>query len=250
MILLDPAARPVIAHRGASGQYPENTLLAFARGLEQGADALEMDVRVTGDGVPIILHDPTLDRTTNGTGPAARLPLTEIRRADAGRGERIPTLAEVLDAFPATPLLVEIKEAAAAPGALAVLRKHRAAARVLLGAFQRAALAPFRGTEFARSPVRLEVALFWVGSRLGLGVGGGSCRAFSVPEYSGRLRVVDGRFVSAAGRAGLPVHVWTVDDPAAAGRLRALGVCGVITNYPERMRAAAAYPPLSPSSSL
>ena len=239
MILLDPDAHPVIAHRGASGQYPENTLLAFAKAREQGADALELDVRVTADGVPIVLHDPTLERTTNGVGMAARLSWTEVRRVDAGRGERIPTLAEVLAGFPTTPLLVEIKEPEAGPAALDVLRRHRAADRVLLGAFQRAALTPFRGTEFARSPVRPEVALFWAGSRLGWRVGIGSCRAFSVPEYSGRLRVVDPRFLGAARRAGLPVHVWTVDDPSQATRLRALGVCGIITNYPERMRGLA-----------
>jgi len=238
VILLDPDAHPVIAHRGASGQYPENTLLAFAKAREQGADALELDVRVTADGVPIVLHDPTLERTTNGVGMAARLSWTEVRRVDAGRGERIPTLAEVLAGFPTTPLLVEIKEPEAGPAALDVLRRHRAADRVLLGAFQRAALTPFRGTEFARSPVRPEVALFWAGSRLGWRVGIGSCRAFSVPEYSGRLRVVDPRFLGAARRAGLPVHVWTVDDPATAGRLRALGVCGIITNYPGRMKTA------------
>lgn len=238
MILLDPEARPVIAHRGASGQYPENTLLAFAKGLEQGADAIELDVRVTADGVPIVLHDPTLERTTNGAGAAARLPLTEVRRADAGRGERVPTLAEVLDRFPTTPLLVEIKEARAARATLAVLRQHRAERRVLLGAFRRAALSPFFGTEFARSPVRVEVALFWAASRLGFHHGG-PYRAFSVPERSGRLRVVDRRFLAAARRARIAVHVWTVDDPSEATRLRALGVCGIITNYPERMRRLA-----------
>ena len=239
MILLDLSARPIIAHRGASGQYPENTLLAFAQAKEQGADALELDVRITSDGVPIVLHDPTLERTTNGAGAVARLLLADVRRVDAGRGERVPTLAEVLETFPTTPLLVEIKEPEAGPAALAVLREHRAADRVLVGAFQRAALAAFRGTEFARSPARPEVALFWAGSRLGVSVGRGSCRAFSVSEYSGRLRVVDRRFLAAARRAGLPVHVWTVDDPVTAGRLRALGVCGIITNYPERIRGVA-----------
>ncbi|MBI2073370.1 MAG: glycerophosphodiester phosphodiesterase [Gemmatimonadetes bacterium] len=237
MILLDPEARPIIAHRGASGQYPENTLLAFAKGLEQGADALELDVRVTADGVPIVLHDPTLERTTNGWGAAGRLSLSEVHRADAGRGERVPTLAEVLERFPATPLLVEIKEAGAARATLAVLRAHGAEPRVLVGAFRRAALSPLFGTEFARAPVRVEVALFWAGSRLGVSLGSRSYRAFSVPEHSGRLRVVDRRFVAAARRARRPVHVWTVDDPLHAARLRGLGVCGIITNYPERMRA-------------
>lgn len=236
MILLDPDAHPVIAHRGASGPYPENTLLAFAKGLEQGADAIELDVRVTADGVPIVLHDATLERTTNGAGPAARVSLAEVRRLDAGRGERVPTLADVLARFPSTPLVVEIKEARAARPALAVLRQHGAEQHVVVGAFRRTALRPFFGTEFARSPVRAEVALFWAGSRLGRAWRSGGYRAFSVPERSGRLRVVDGPFLAAARRARVPVHVWTVDDPSQAARLRRLGVCGIITNYPERMR--------------
>ncbi len=235
MILLDPEARPLIAHRGASGQYPENTLLAFARSLELGADAIELDVRVTADGVPVVLHDPTLDRTTDGTGAVAARTWSEVRRAVAGAGERVPTLAEVLERFPTTPLIVEIKEAAAARPALAALRAQHAEGRVLLGAFQRAALRPFVGTEFARSAVRLQVSWFWACSRLGL-ARRTDYQAFSVPERSGRLRVVDTAFLGAARRAGLPVHVWTVDDPAEAARLRALGVCGIITNYPERMR--------------
>lgn len=236
MILLDPEARPVIAHRGASGQYPENTLLAFAKALEQGADAIELDVRVTADGVPVVLHDPTLERTTTGAGAVSRLSLTEVRRADAGTGERVPTLAEVLDGFPTAPLLVEIKERRAARATLALLREHHAERRVLVGAFHRGELAPFFHTEFARSPVRAEVAWFWAGSRVGLTPGGVGYRAFSVPEYSGRLRVVDDVFVAAARRRRLPVHVWTVDDADRAARLRALGVCGIITGFPERMR--------------
>lgn len=236
MILLDPEAHPVIAHRGASGEYPENTLLAFAKGLEQGADGLELDVRATADGVPIVLHDATLDRTTDGAGPVARLSLADVRRVDAGRGERVPTLAEVLERFAATPLLVEIKERSAARPTLALLRRHRAERRALVGAFGFGALAPFFGTEFARAPVRAEVACFWAASRLGLSLGGRRYGALSVPEYSGRLRVVDRRFVAAARRARVPVHVWTVDDPAHAARLRGLGVCGILTNYPERMR--------------
>jgi glycerophosphoryl diester phosphodiesterase len=242
VILLDPEAHPLIAHRGASGQYPENTLLAFAHALEQGADAIELDVRVTADGVPVVLHDATLDRTTDRSGAVAGLTLDEVRRAVAGagewEGERIPTLAEVLETFPATPLIVELKERAAALPTRAVLRHHQAQGRVLVGAFQRASLAPFRGTEFAVAAARIQVAWFWSWARAGL-ARRGKYLAFTVPEYSGRLRVVDAPFLGAARRLRLPVHVWTVDDPLAAARLRAAGVCGIMTNYPERMRALA-----------
>src|SRR6185312_5605525 len=116
--LLDLDAHPVIAHRGASGYAPENTLPAFELAVRQGADALELDVRLTMDGAAVVIHDATLDRTTGLTGPVRARTLAELRLADAGlrftpdgggtlpfrdQGTRIPTLAEVLWTFPAMP---------------------------------------------------------------------------------------------------------------------------------------------------
>lgn len=236
MILVDPAARPIIGHRGASGEYPENTLLAFDRALEQGADALELDVRLTGDGVPVVIHDATVDRTTDGTGAVAGFAAPELGALDAGRGERIPLFTAVLDRYPATPLIVELKERAAGPVVADVVRRHGASARVLVGAFDGAALRPFRRGGAWRAASRRETAWFWAASRLGLAAPGGY-RAFTVPERHGAVRVVDCAFVRAAGRRGKPVHVWTVNEPADARRLRAIGVAGIITNFPARMRA-------------
>ena len=123
--LLDLSARPVIAHRGASAHAPENTLPAFELAVRQGADAFELDVRLTRDGAPVVMHDETLERTTSLIGLVRARTLAELRAADAGcsftpdggrtlpfrdRGVRIPTLAEVLWAFPAMPVLVEVKE--------------------------------------------------------------------------------------------------------------------------------------------
>ena len=123
--LLDLSARPVIAHRGASASAPENTLPAFELAAQQGADAFELDVRLTRDGAPVVIHDATLERTTSLTGPVRARTLAELRAADAGHwytpdggrtmpcrdhGVRIPTLAEVLWAFPAMPVLIEVKE--------------------------------------------------------------------------------------------------------------------------------------------
>ena len=122
--LLDPARRIVIGHRGAAAEAPENTLSSFTRALSAGADALELDVRVTADGVPVVIHDPTLDRTTDRAGAVASLSVQEVRAADAGarftpdggaslpfrgQGVTVPTLAEVLQRFPGTPLVVELK---------------------------------------------------------------------------------------------------------------------------------------------
>lgn len=231
-MLLDPSARPVVGHRGASGEYPENTLLAFARALEQGANALECDTRVTADGVPVVIHDSTLDRTTNGQGPVEAVDLARLKQLDAGRGERVPTLAEALAAFPRTEFILEIKDRRAAVPARRVMADQGADKRVLVGAFDHAALQPF--DPGFRSASRNETAVFWAAARFGRTPFRQRFRAFTVPERYGPLTVVDGAFVRAAHRCGYPVHVWTVNDPADGRRLRALGVSGIITNYPGR----------------
>jgi glycerophosphoryl diester phosphodiesterase len=126
--LLDLSARPIIAHRGASGSAPENTLAAFNLAVRQGADAIELDVRLTADGVPVVLHDATLDRTTASVGPLGALSFAGLQAVDAGarytpdqgrtypyRGTalRVPALADVLREFSRIPILVEVKEPAA-----------------------------------------------------------------------------------------------------------------------------------------
>lgn len=235
MILLDPHARPVIGHRGASGEFPENTLLAFDRALEQGADALELDVRVSADGVPVVIHDPTVDRTTDGTGAVRAQSLPALQALDAGLGEAIPTLEAVLERHPDTPLIVEIKEERAAGATAGVLERHHAAGRVLVGSFIGRALRRFRPPVFARSASRRETGAFWLATRVGAWPPG-PYAAFAVPQRHRGLTVVDAAFVRGAGRRGKPVHVWTVDDPGDARHLRALGVAGIITNYPRRMQ--------------
>jgi glycerophosphoryl diester phosphodiesterase len=237
MILLDPAARPIIAHRGASGQYPENTLLAFRQALAQGADAIELDVRLTQDGVPVALHDATVDRTTNGSGAVAEMCLEALRDLDAGGGEPVPTLAEVLEVTDPLPLLIEIKEPRDGSAVVDHLRSAGARGRVLVGSFVAASLKPVRAAGIPTTATRREVARLWAASRVRWSLRGRSYQAVSVPEHRGRLRVVDDPFVRAVRRAGRPVHVWTVDDPGAARRLRSLGVAGILTDFPQRMTA-------------
>jgi glycerophosphoryl diester phosphodiesterase len=238
--LVDPDARPLIAHRGASGEFPENTLLAFERGLDQGADALEFDVRLSSDGVPVVIHDATVDRTTDASGPVSGFSAAGLALLDAGSGERVPTVAEVLDRFPETPCIIEVKETAAAGPLADLMRLHHATGRVVVGAFEHTALTSFRVPEFRRAASRREVAVFWLGSRVGLGVSMGGFAAFTVPVRWGSLTVVDSRFVRAAQRQQRPVHVWTVNDKHEAGRLRELGVAGIITDFPARMRGLCA----------
>lgn len=237
MILLDPDARPVIGHRGASGDYPENTLPAFDAALAQGADALEFDVRLSADGVPVVIHDATVDRTTGASGAVSGFTAGELAAQDAGGGAGVPTLGDVLDRYPDTPCIIEIKEVRAARPAAEVVLGCGAASRVLVGSFEHAALRPFSSPPFARSASRRETALCWVASRAGVAWPVPAVRAFTVPERHGRLTVVDPAFVRAARKRGRPVHVWTVDDAATARRLRAMGVAGIITDCPAAIRA-------------
>jgi glycerophosphoryl diester phosphodiesterase len=251
MLLAQLGVRPVIAHRGASGLAPENTIAALELGLEQGAEALEFDVRLAACGTPVVLHDADLDRTTSCTGPAGRRTAAELAQCDAGhwfttdgvtypwrgRGLFVPTLAQVLARFPETPLLIELKTVESALPVRQVLTTHGAGGRVMVASFLEGALAPFREAGFLTSASRRGILGLWLASRVGLGLRGRD-RAYSVPDkYKDRLRVPTRRFVEAARRAGCPVHVWTVNDPVRARELWGLGVAGIITNFPGLMVA-------------
>jgi glycerophosphoryl diester phosphodiesterase len=255
--LLDPDARLVIGHRGASAEAPENTLAAFRRAAELGVDGFEFDVRVTADGVAVVIHDPTLDRTTGRADLVAASPLARLRKADAGarftadggrtypwrgRGVTIPTLGEVLDAFPAMPMIIEVKVPEAQFAVREALLRHDATARCVVAANAHAALALFHRPPFLRGASRRDIARLWLGSHLGLASAARDCRCFAVPVRHGNIHVTTDRFLAAARRLGRPVHVWTVDDPAEAASLWSRGVSGIITNAPGAMPPASERP--------
>lgn len=250
--LLDPAATPVIAHRGASAEAPENTLAAFRLALEQGAEAFELDVHATADGVPVVIHDPTLERTTDLAGLVATCPLARLREADAGarftadggrtfpwrgRGVGVPTLAEVLGEFPALPLLIEVKDPRAQHPVARVLLEAGAAGRCVVASDRHEALAAFEGPPFLRGASRRDILRLWLGSLVGLALGAPGCRAYAVPERHRGLPVVTERLLAAARRLGRPVHVWTVNDPGVAAGLWRRGVAGIVTNTPAAVLA-------------
>jgi len=232
--LLDPSARPVIAHRGASAYAPENTLAAFELALRQGADAIELDIRLSRDGVPIVLHDPTLDRTTKLRGPAAAYTAADLRPA------QVPSLSDVLSAFPKTPLLLDLKEAAAQLAVRELLLSHGAVDRCVVAGDDGAVLRGFRGTAFATGASRSDIASLYGRAALRTPPRSVSYRLLSVPVRHRGLPVPTRWFVSAAKALGCPVHVWTVDAPALARRLWARGVAGIVTNTPGVIRAARA----------
>lgn len=249
--LLDLDARPVIAHRGASGHAPENTLAAFELAEREGADAFELDVRLTLDGAPVVIHDHSLDRTTDGAGPVRARTLADLRSVDAGArftrdrgrtypyrgaGLTIPTLGEVLWTFPRMPVLVEVKEPEAQEAVRRVLVEEDAVNRCVPASDLSAALEVFREEPFARAASAKEVSdLYWavMWRRRISGVG---YRTLSVPMRYRGMPVPTRTFVARARSLGCPVHVWTVNRAATARRLWARGVAGMVTNLPALMR--------------
>jgi glycerophosphoryl diester phosphodiesterase len=249
--LLDLSARPVIAHRGASAHAPENTLPAFELAVRQGADAFELDVRLTRDGAPVVIHDAMLERTTSLTGPVRARTLAELRMADAGhrftpdagrtlpfrdQGVKIPTLAEVLWAFPGMPVLVEVKEPEVQHAVHRVLVDEHACERCVVASEDDAALTLFRDGPLPCAASAREIGELYRAVLFRRPLPRPRYRLLSVPVRHRGLPVPTRRFVAAARRLGCPVHVWTVNDPATARRLWARGVAGVVTNEPEVIR--------------
>lgn len=263
MPFLDRPRPRVYAHRGGCALGPENTIAAFDIGLASGADGLELDVHLSADGVPVVIHDPTLDRTTGATGPVAARTADELARVDAGcrfkdgqgrpsfrgRGIGVPTLAEVLGRYPEVPLIIEIKVDTEDCGARVARAVSAAGAsdRVCLAGFGRRSARgarqtlPATATSACHAEVRAALHRSWVGWP----VGRPPFQAYQVPERAGWLRVVSRRFIRRAHRSGCVVEVWVVDEPAGMERLLAWGVDGLISDRPDvaaRVRDAWAPP--------
>ena len=237
--LVEPGRRLVVAHRGASAEAPENTLEAFRLGIEQGADALELDVRLSADGIAVVIHDPTIDRTTNGTGAVAALNLDGLQRADAGGGARIPSLRAVLETFPSIPILLEVKAAEAQTAVAAEIDRAGARERVVIASFQHRALEQLREGPYLIGADRRDVTALYALGRLHLETASPRCLCYAVPwRWKGKLEVPRPWFIEAASRQGRPVHVWTVDEPELARMLWERGACGIITNRPAMIREA------------
>ena len=226
------ASRPLVfAHRGGSRIGPENTIAAFDRGLAAGADGLELDVRLSRDGVVVVHHDPLLDRTTRTSGPIGRRTAAELAEL------AVPALRDVLARYPRTRMIIELKEFSAGlvRGVVEDVRRAGAADYVCLGSFSGAALRAVRAAapELATSAARFEVRMALYRSWIRLSAGRTPYQAFQVPETSGSTRVVSPTFIALAHRAGLAVHVWTVDAPDDIRRLLDWGVDGIISDRPD-----------------
>jgi glycerophosphoryl diester phosphodiesterase len=245
----------VMAHRGGEGRWPPNTLFAFRNALDLGVDVLELDIHATADGVLVVRHDDTVDRTTNGSGAIREFTLAQIKALDAGhpwsddggqtypyrgQGITIPTLEEVLEAFPGVRLNIDIKPPApeVVPLFAKTLDRFGRVDDVLVGSFHDDQLYRFRRLcpQIATAAGVRETVILFILNRLRLGsLYRPRANAFQVPEYNGRLHVVTPSFIRVAHAHNMDVHVWTVNDRADMKRLLGWGVDGLFTDYPDQM---------------
>lgn len=245
----------VMAHRGGRGLWPENTMFAFQQAVDLGVDVLEMDVHSTADGVLVVLHDSTVDRTTDGSGPVQELTLAELQKLDAGynwsaddgqtrpyrgQGIQVPALEEVFAAFPAMAMNIEIKQEAPSIAAplCQMIRNHNLQDRVLIASFSQPTIKEFRKEcpEVATSAGQNEViALFALAKVYLEGAYSPATESVQVPEYRSGLHVITPRFVSAAHNRNLQVHAWTINEADDMRRMLDLGIDGLITDYPDRL---------------
>ena len=252
--LLDNTALPVVGHRGNAAHAPENTIESFRQAVDIGVDALEMDVHLTRDGQVVVIHDPTLDRTTNLSGRVDRMTLAEVRRSDAGasftkdgrswpyrgKGLTIPTLEEVLTTFPAMPLLIEIKTPAASRAAREVIERHNAVDRCLVAAFQEQAMEPFEGSGIAQGASRRDTGRLLWRALLRVPPARVDFNVMCMPRWYRGLPLPVAGYATILSARGVPVHIWTVDDLAEARELRRVGVRGIISNDPATIVAGLA----------
>jgi glycerophosphoryl diester phosphodiesterase len=227
----------IIAHRGASAYEPENTLRAFDLAIRQSAQMIELDLHVTADNQVVVIHDPTLNHRTNLKGRVDSLPLAEIRRADAGKGERIPTLDETLDlTLGKVRLYLEIKDPRAALPTLRIIRERRCQAQVMLASFDiemmrglgeevsDTELGLILGNATFNPMVRWREAFPWI-----------ALKRVKHQVLCMQVELCYGYLASRARANGKKLYVWTADKERQYARMTSIGVDGIVTNTPDRL---------------
>lgn len=243
-----------LAHRGASAHAPENTLEAYRMAVESGAGGIELDMHMTRDGQIVVMHDDDVDRLTDGAGPVREKSLQELENLDVGyhfspdggasfpyrgSGLKIPTLQEVLQQFPDTPINLDIKEDQAGfeEAVLRIVQENGAEGRTFVASQKYRVVRRFRKLSRGAVPTsssQPEIAIFLLLSRLRLErLLRPSYVALQVPTSYRGAELVTPRFISAAHNLGVRVDIWTIDDPEEVHRLLDLGVDVIMTNRPE-----------------
>ena len=252
-------SRPlVIAHQGGDGIWPGDTMLAFEKAVEAGADVLEMDAHITQDGYIVLMHDEEVDRTTDGTGMIEEMTLADLKKLDAayqwsnddgktfpyrGQGVQVPTLDELFQTFPQMHYVIEIKltKSPIDKPLCDLIRKHKMQDKVMIASFHDVAMQNFRATcpEVATSASRGEVTRFVL-------LGKAFLSSFTAPQYqsiqppydpeeSMNIPIMTERFIREAHAKNIKVEPWTVDDPDLMKQYIEWGADGIITDRPDLM---------------
>lgn len=244
--------RPLVfAHRGGARLVPENTMAAIDNGMKLGSDGFEIDVQLSADGIPIVIHDHTLDRTTDRTGPVSALSAAELARVDAGfqferdgghpfrgQGIGVPRLDDLLAKYPQARVIIEMKggQPELARAVAASIKKASAIERTCVGSFHQSSIDAIRAehpevtTSASQEEARWTLHRSWVRwpwTKPRPWV------AFQVPEKAGRMRVVSRAFLRHVHREGHAVQVWVVNERADIERLLDWGVDGIISDRPD-----------------
>ncbi|MBI5182547.1 MAG: glycerophosphodiester phosphodiesterase [Nitrospirae bacterium] len=258
--------RPLnIAHRGGRGLSPEHTIFAYKKALQVGADVLEIDVHSTKDGEIVVIHDPTVDRTTDGTGRVREFTSLEIKRLDAGyrfvikmrdkedypfrgKGLTIPTLKEVFSEFPNQRINIEIKqfEPQIEDAIFRVIKEMNMTDNVLVVSESREAIKRFRRISkgiIATGASVPEVRRFVIFMRLRMmPLYMPAADAFQIPEYHGDYHLLTEGFIEKAHKKNIKIHVWTVNKREDMERLIKMGINGIMTDYPDILAEAISKP--------
>lgn len=245
----------VFAHRGGRGIAPENTLAAFQKSFDLGVDVLELDIHATKDGELVVMHDNTVDRTTDGNGLIADKKLAEIKNLDAGfewtndggktfpfrdKNIKVPTLREIFEKFPETVINIEPKYDKPSPvkPLCDLIKEFKRTNKVIVGSFNDAILEDFRTncTGVATSASPSEASGFLARYEVGLDDNyTPKMQALQVPPRFGKLEIVTEKYVKAAHEKNLEVHVWTINEIEEMKYLIDIGVDGIMTDYPDRL---------------
>lgn len=248
----------VIAHQGGEQLRPSNTLAAFDNAVELGVDVLEMDIHQTADSVIVLMHDATVDRTTDGSGAIKEMSFAEIRELDAGyywtdddgatypyrgQGIQVPTLEEMFQRYPDMRMNIEIKQETASMVRpfCQLIHDYNMEEKILVATFHQATMEEFRETcpQVITSMVEPEIQLFFGLNTVFLGaLFQAPGTTFQVPRTSslpiiGEVDVITERFVRVAHSHNIQVHAWTINETAEMERLIGLGVDGIITDRPD-----------------
>lgn len=248
----------ILAHQGGDGEVPSNTMLAFQHATDTGVDVLELDIHSSADDVLVVIHDATVDRTTNGSGRVNEMTFAELQALDAAynwptlaehelldtgvfpfrdEGITIPSLEEIFIAFPEMPISIEIKQEfpSIAQPLCDLIREYDREQLTIVPSFSVIAMAEFREacSEVATAGVAPEVTNFYIWQLLRLGAAWQPyTESFMIPEYQGDIHLITEHFVNSLDQHNVALYPWTINSAEQMQRMIDLGVDGIITDYP------------------